>query len=115
MCMLSHSVVSASSATTWTVAHQAPLSMGFPRQEYWSGLPFPSPGDTPSPENNCQFSRTLIPQFRLLTQDLGHAIAIYILISFHTSFCFPSLIFLPPQFYCFILLVFILLCARFLS
>ena len=29
----------------WTVAHQAPLSMGFSRQEYWSGLPFPSPGD----------------------------------------------------------------------
>ena len=33
-----------------TVAHQAPLSMGFPRQEYWSGLPFPSPGDLPYPE-----------------------------------------------------------------
>ena len=32
-------------ATPWTVAHQAPLSMGFSRQEYWSGLPFPSPGD----------------------------------------------------------------------
>ena len=31
-------------ATPWTVARQAPLSMGFPRQEYWSGLPFPSPG-----------------------------------------------------------------------
>ena len=31
----------------WTVAHQAPLSMGFPRQEYWSGLPFPSPEDLP--------------------------------------------------------------------
>ena len=31
--------------TPWTVAHQAPLSMGYPRQEYWSGLPFPSPGD----------------------------------------------------------------------
>ena len=31
--------------TSWTVAHQVPLSMGFPRQEYWSGLPFPSPGD----------------------------------------------------------------------
>ena len=30
-------------ATPWTVAHQAPLSMGFPRQEYWSGVPFPSP------------------------------------------------------------------------
>ena len=35
--------------TLWTVACQAPLSMGFPRQEYWSGLPFPSPGDLPDP------------------------------------------------------------------
>ena len=35
--------------TPWTVAPQAPLSMGFPRQEYWSGLPFPSPGDLPDP------------------------------------------------------------------
>ena len=35
--------------TPWTVACQAPLSMGFPRQEYWSGLPFPSPGDLPDP------------------------------------------------------------------
>ena len=35
--------------TPWAVAHQAPLSMGFPRQEYWSGLPFPSPGDVPDP------------------------------------------------------------------
>ena len=34
----------------WTVARQAPLSMEFPRQEYWNGLPFPSPGDLPSPE-----------------------------------------------------------------
>ena len=34
----------------WTVAHQAPLSMGFSRQEHWSGLPFPSPGDLPDPE-----------------------------------------------------------------
>ena len=36
-------------ATLWTVAHQAPLSIGFSRQEYWSGLPFPSPGDLPDP------------------------------------------------------------------
>ena len=35
--------------TLWTVSHQAPLSMGFPRQEYWSGLPFPSPGDLLNP------------------------------------------------------------------
>jgi len=33
----------------WNVAHQAPLPMGFHRQEYWSGLPFPSPGDLPDP------------------------------------------------------------------
>ena len=36
-------------ATLWTVAYQAPLSMGFSRQEYFSGLPFPSPGDLPDP------------------------------------------------------------------
>ena len=35
--------------TLWTAAYQAPLSMGFSRQEYWSGLPFPSPGDLPDP------------------------------------------------------------------
>ena len=33
----------------WTVAHQAPLAMGFSRQEHWSGLPFPPPGDLPEP------------------------------------------------------------------
>ena len=36
-------------ATPWTAARQAPLSMGFSRQDYWSGLPFPSPGDLPNP------------------------------------------------------------------
>ena len=36
-------------ATLWTVANQAPLSMGFSRQEYWSGLPCPLPGNLPSP------------------------------------------------------------------
>ena len=36
-------------ATPWTVAYQAPPSVGFSRQEYWSGLPFPSPGDLPDP------------------------------------------------------------------
>ena len=43
--MLSHFSCVQLFATLWTVAHQASLSMGFPRQEYWSGLPFPSPGD----------------------------------------------------------------------
>ena len=44
----SRSVMS-SSVTPWTVAGQAPLSMEFSRQEYWSGLPLPSPGDLPDP------------------------------------------------------------------
>ena len=41
--------MSSSFATPWTVVPRAPLSMGFPRQEYWSGLPLPSPGDKHDP------------------------------------------------------------------
>ena len=37
--------------TPWTVAHQAPLSAGFAKQDYWSGLPFPPPGNLPDPRN----------------------------------------------------------------
>ena len=44
--MLSHVQLS---VIPWTVAHQAPLSMEFSRQEYWSGLPLPAPGDLPDP------------------------------------------------------------------
>ena len=40
--------VMSNSVTPWTVAHQTPLSMEFSRQEYWSGLPFPSPGNLPN-------------------------------------------------------------------
>ena len=43
----------------WTVAHQAPLSMGFSRQEYWSGLPCPSPGDLPTQGSNPCLVRLL--------------------------------------------------------
>ena len=46
VCVLSHVRLF---VTPWTVAHQAPLSMEFSRQEYWLGLPFPSPGDIPDP------------------------------------------------------------------
>ena len=42
--------MSGSSEISWTVARQAPLSMGFSRQEHWSGLPCPPPGDLPDPE-----------------------------------------------------------------
>ena len=48
-CVLSHFSRVQLCATPWTVAHQAPLSLECPRQEYWSGLPFPSPGDLPDP------------------------------------------------------------------
>ena len=37
-------------AAPWNIAYEAPLSLGFSRQEYWSGLPFPSPGDLPDPD-----------------------------------------------------------------
>ena len=48
-CVLSHVQLF---AIPWTVVHQAPLSMGSSRQEYWSGLPFPPPGDLPNPGIN---------------------------------------------------------------
>ena len=53
----------------WTVAHQAPLplSMGFPRQEYWNGLPFPSPGDLPNPE-----IKLLSPPLQAFSLPLSH-------------------------------------------
>ena len=47
MCVKSHQLCL--SVTPWTITLQAPLSMRFSRQEYWSGLPFPSPGDLPNP------------------------------------------------------------------
>ena len=51
-------------ATLWTVAHQAPLSLGFSRQEYWSGLPFPPPGDVPDPGTEPAF-----PMFPVMQVD----------------------------------------------
>ena len=47
MCLRAQSCLTL--VTPWIIAHQVPLSMGFPRQECWSGLPFPSPGDLPYP------------------------------------------------------------------
>ena len=49
VCVFSCLVMPDSCETFREVAHQAPLSMGFPRREYWSGLPFPPPGDVPDP------------------------------------------------------------------
>ena len=57
--------------TPWTVARQAPLSMGFSRQEYWSGFPFPSPGDFPNPETEP--GSTALQADSLLTDIPGKA------------------------------------------
>ena len=59
-CMLGCSVASDSLQPAWTVACQAPLSMGFPRQEYWCGLPFPLPGDLPDSMSSSLQGRFLI-------------------------------------------------------
>ena len=63
--VLSRSAVLDSFETPWTVAHQGPLSMGFPGQEYWSGLPFPPLRDLPDPEIQRTFlvSSTLAGDF----------------------------------------------------
>ena len=65
MCVLSCSVVSDSFVTPWTVACQAPLSMGLFRQEYWNGLPFPPPENLPDPgiEPVSLESLTLVGRF----------------------------------------------------
>ena len=61
--------------TPWTVAHQAPPSMGFSRQAYWSGLPFPSPGDLPNLgiEPRCS-------AFTIMLYHLSHQGTPYIII-----------------------------------
>ena len=62
-CMLSRFSEVQLFVTPWTVARQAPLSMGFSRQEYWSGLPFPSPGDLPNPGIELVSLSTLVGDF----------------------------------------------------
>ena len=54
--------VESDSETTWTAAHQAPLSMGFSRQEHWSGLPYLPPGDLPNPGIKLESSMSLALQ-----------------------------------------------------
>ena len=78
VCVLSHSVIS-NSVTPWTVACQAPLSMGFPRQEYWSGVSFPSPVvlkiySGPAPPNLSEM-QVLRPHRRPLGEGLGNLIS----------------------------------------
>ena len=55
--------------TLWTVARQAPLTMGFSRQEYWSGLPFPPPGDLPDPGMELTFPVSPVLQVNSLLAE----------------------------------------------
>ena len=72
--------------TLWTVARQAPLPMGFSRQEYWSGLPFPSPGDVPRPGIkpvsyiSCTGGRVLYHQYHRRSPVQGWIVDILVLL-----------------------------------
>ena len=65
------------SAIPWTVAHQAPLSMGFSKQEYWSGLPFPPPGDVPNAGIESMSLESLHWQADSLPLSTWEALAFY--------------------------------------
>ena len=60
--------------TPWTVAHQGPLSMGLPRQEYWCGLPFPSPRHLPDPGSELRSPALQVAS--LLTKPPGKTLGI---------------------------------------
>ena len=71
VCVLSHFSRVWLFVTPWTVAHQAPLSMGFSRQQYRSGLPFPSPGDLPNPGRKPSLLHLLNWQAKSLCTELS--------------------------------------------
>ena len=73
--------------TPWTVAHQAPLPMGFSRQECWNGLPFPSPEDLPDPE--MELGSPTFQADSLPSESPGKSIAdrIYLLLCYYDSNC----------------------------
>ena len=87
--VLSHSVVF-NSVTPWTVAHLAPLSMEFSRQEYWSGLPCSPPGDLPNPVIKPRFPALLADS---LLAELPGKLVQYILV---VCFIHSSLYLLNP-------------------
>ena len=82
--LFSRSVVSDYFATPWTVTCQDPLSMGLPRQKYWSELPFPSPGDLPDP--GIEPASLALESIFFTTEPPGNNLSIAFLLSI--SFCF---------------------------
>ena len=83
-------------ATPWTVACQAPPSMGFSRQEYWSGLPFPSPGDLPNP--GIEPKSPALQADSLPSEPTGKSLL------FLSNFEFPTVTQQDQFLYCFLLI-----------
>ena len=73
--------------TPWTVAYQAPLSMGFSRQEYWSGLPFPSPKQLLGHAKNVHLSKFIFPVLQLQKAHSGYALCYCIFYQMYTCHC----------------------------
>ena len=90
--LLSHSLVSNSFSTPWTAVHQAPLSMGFPREEYRSGLPSPSPGDLPNPQTEPPFPAWQADSFPLSHQGSLTTYLCILFCNFPVSYKAPFLI-----------------------
>ena len=84
-CMLSCFSCLCLFSTPWTVAHQVPLSMGFFRQEYWSGVPFPPPGDLPGPKIKPRslMSPALADRFFAIVYNIFVGIKIIVACSAH--------------------------------
>ena len=82
-------------ATPWTVAHQAPLSMEFSRQEYWSGLPFPSPGIL-AQESNLRLLYWQADSLPLSHQGSPNLLSKYLLSIYYSKYC-PSYLFSGEQ------------------
>ena len=74
-------------ATPRTAAHQAPLSMGFSRQEYWSGLPCPLPGDPPNPRIECTSLLSPALAGRFFGKPLMHTITTKLVLTFYLQLC----------------------------
>ena len=80
MCVLSHFSHVLLFAVPWTVVCQAPLSMGFSRQEYWSGLPFPFPGNLPNPgieSSSHAWQVDSLPLSHLGSPEISHICKFY--------------------------------------
>ena len=74
--------------TLWTVAYQVPMSMGFSKQEYWSGLPFPFPGDLPDP--GIKPGSPTLQADALLSEPPGNEAEVDIFLEFSCFFYDPT-------------------------